>query len=104
MIHDDDDDDDDDDDEEDRFVSLFLRRDRESRPLVSVKYQTVALFHHILLLSAYRLGRRAAPSRVNDHTRARVSTFQRVSTRFNALQRVSTRGARSTRGDSLREG
>ena len=30
MIHDDDDDDDDDDDE-DRFVSLFLRRDRESR-------------------------------------------------------------------------
>jgi hypothetical protein len=35
MIHDDDDnDDDDDDDDEDRFVSLFLRRDRESRPSV----------------------------------------------------------------------
>ena len=31
MIHDDDDNDDDDDDDEDRFVSLFLRRDRESR-------------------------------------------------------------------------
>tara|TARA_B100000003_G_scaffold55074_1_gene48631 strand:+ start:1584 stop:1694 length:111 start_codon:yes stop_codon:yes gene_type:complete len=32
MIHDDDDDDD-----EDRFVSLFLRRDRESRPTASLK-------------------------------------------------------------------
>ncbi len=31
MIHDDDDDDD-----EDRFVSLFLRRDRESRPTASL--------------------------------------------------------------------
>ena len=31
MIHDDDDDDD-----EDRFVSLFLRRDRESRPTDSL--------------------------------------------------------------------
>ena len=30
MIHDDDDDD------EDRFVSLFLRRDRESRPTASL--------------------------------------------------------------------